>query len=298
MHGSRFSPDAMSDVRSGLVDARVMALLERLSRGHDFSVRLIKTGHPMGPTSPAGRDNAHYFYRAVDIDSVDGIEVSVRPIAPPVVALGQTLMALDTGRSVTCIWASTRLGDPAVGSWNPPRSLSVEPAVSNVSGVIGFPNPVNEKAARVVAGWVLLLGLVTLASGWHWLLLVLAVGFLARVLAGPRYSLIGQLATRVIAPRLGPAKLVPGPPKQFAQGIGLVVTGVASVFSLALGVPVVATVLLAVLVAFAALESIVGFCFGCWVFGRLMRLGVIPESVCEACATYAGGPIRVTGPFS
>lgn len=167
--------------------------------------------------------------------------------------------------------------------------------MSTVSGLIGFPNPVNEKAARVVAGWVLVLALVALATGWDWLLPVLAVGFLARVLAGPRYSLIGQLATRVIAPRLGPEKLVPGPPKQFAQGIGLAVTAVASVFSLALGVPVVATVLVAVLVVFAGLESIVGFCCGCWVFGRLMRLGIIPESVCEACASYAGGPIRVTG---
>ena len=170
--------------------------------------------------------------------------------------------------------------------------------MSTVSDLIGFPNPVNEKAARVVAGWVLLLGVVALATGWPWLLPVLAVGFAARVLAGPRYSLIGQLATRVIAPRLGPAKLVPGPPKQFAQGIGLAVTAVASVFALVLGVPVVATVLLAVLVVFAALESIAGFCFGCWVFGRLMRVGIIPESVCEACATYAGGPIRVSGPVT
>ena len=41
--------------------------------------------------------------------------------------------------------------------------------------------------------------------------------------------------------------------------------------------------LLAVLVVFALLESALGFCAGCWVFGHLMRLGVIPEDTCAAC---------------
>lgn len=165
-----------------------------------------------------------------------------------------------------------------------------------MSGLIGFPNPVNEKAARVVAGGVLLIGLITLVTGWHAVLALLALGFLARVLTGPRLSVLGQLATRVIAPRLGPERLVPGPPKRFAQAIGLTVTTVAAVSSLVFHASVVATVLLVVLIVFAALESIVGFCFGCWIFARLMQLGVIPASVCEACAGYTTGPILVTGP--
>jgi hypothetical protein len=146
-----------------------------------------------------------------------------------------------------------------------------------------FPNPVNEKAARVVAGGVLLLGLLTLATGWHWLLALIALGFLARVLAGPRFSVLGQLATRVIAPRLGPAKLVPGPPKRFAQAIGLALTTVAAVAALVFGATVLPVVLLGVLLVFAFLESVVGFCAGCWLFGHLMRLGIIPEETCEAC---------------
>ena len=43
-----------------------------------------------------------------------------------------------------------------------------------MSGLLAFPNPVNEKAARVVAGGVLALSLATLATGWWWLLLPLA----------------------------------------------------------------------------------------------------------------------------
>lgn len=154
----------------------------------------------------------------------------------------------------------------------------------DVASVIGFPNPVNEKAARVVAGGVATLTAITLLTGWRWMTIVLAVGFAARVLTGPRLSPLGQLATRVIAPRLGEPRLVPGPPKRFAQTIGLTVTTVAAVAWFGFGLGGVTTGLLVVLLAFALLESVVGLCAGCWVFGLLMRAGVIPASTCEACA--------------
>ena len=157
----------------------------------------------------------------------------------------------------------------------------------DTSAVLGFPNPVNEKAARVVAGGVAVLAGVTLATGWRWLLVLLALGFLARVLAGPKLSPLGQVATKVVAPRLGSPKLVPGPPKRFAQAIGLTLTTIAAVAALAFGATTLTTVLLAILLVFAVLESVIGFCAGCWLFGRLMAIGVIPEATCEACATFS-----------
>ena len=152
-----------------------------------------------------------------------------------------------------------------------------------VASLLGFPDVVNEKAARVVAGGVALIACLTLITGWHWLLVPLALGFLARVLAGPKLSPLAQLATRVVAPRLGAAKLVPGPPKRFAQSIGLAFTVVAAASSLWLDRRGVASGLLGVLVVFAVLESVVGFCAGCWMFRQLMRLGAIPERACVAC---------------
>lgn len=148
---------------------------------------------------------------------------------------------------------------------------------------LSFPHPVNEKAARVVAAGVATLAILVLATGWQWLIAVMATGFLARVLTGPRLSPLGQLATRVVAPRLGPPKLVPGPPKRFAQSIGLAFTATAAVAALAFGAGLLATVLMSVLLVFALLESVVGFCAGCFVFGWLMRLGLVPEETCEAC---------------
>lgn len=148
---------------------------------------------------------------------------------------------------------------------------------------VRFPEIVNEKAARVVASGVAALAIAHLATGWWPLVPLLAAGFLARVVAGPRFSPLALVSTRVVAPRLGPPVLVPGPPKRFAQGIGLCVTAGATV-ALLLGAAPVARGAIAVLLVFALFEATVGFCAGCWAFGQLVRLGALPPSVCAACA--------------
>ena len=154
---------------------------------------------------------------------------------------------------------------------------------SRVRELFSFPNPVNELAARTVAGGVAVLAGLTLATGWDWLLVLLAAGFLARTAAGPRFSALGRFATHVVAPRLGMPRFVPGPPKRFAQAIGLVLTTTAAVTAYAFGAVLLPIMLVAVLLLFALLESVLGFCAGCWLFGHLMRWGVIPADTCEAC---------------
>jgi hypothetical protein len=155
--------------------------------------------------------------------------------------------------------------------------------MSSVRSAFGFPTVVNEKAARVVAAGVAVVTATALVTGWLWLSAVLAVGFALRVLSGPRLSPLGQLATRVIAPRFGAPRLVSGAPKRFAQAVGLVVTTAATA-ALLLGAPLVTVALLAVLVLFATLESSVGFCAGCWAFAQLIRLGVVSDDTCVECA--------------
>jgi hypothetical protein len=155
--------------------------------------------------------------------------------------------------------------------------------IMGTMALFDFPNPVNEKAARVVAAGVVVLCAATLLLRSPVLLTLLALGFLARVATGPTLSPLGQLATRVIAPRLGPARPVAGPPKRFAQGIGVLCTG-AAVLAYALGMVDVAWALVALVGVFALLEAALAFCLGCRIFAVLQRLGVIPESVCAACA--------------
>jgi hypothetical protein len=150
--------------------------------------------------------------------------------------------------------------------------------------IFTFPNPVNERAARTVAFVVMLLAVLTLATSWYWLLVPLAYGFIARVLAGPTLSPLGRLASSVVAPRLGSQKPVPGPPKRFAQAMGAALTTAAAIAALAFAARGVADVLLVMLILAAGLESIFAFCVGCRIFGLLMRVGVVPEAVCAECA--------------
>ena len=158
--------------------------------------------------------------------------------------------------------------------------------------MLSFPRVINEKAARTVAAVVAVTGAIALATGAHWLLIPLAYGFWARVLAGPRYSPLALLATKVVAPRLGRPREVPGPPKRFAQGMGAAITTLG-VLALALGWTTVTTVLLALIVVAATLESALGLCVGCKVFAGLMRAGILPETVCLECADISARLQRV-----
>lgn len=147
--------------------------------------------------------------------------------------------------------------------------------------LFSFPNPVNETAARIVAAGVVLLAFSYLVTLWRPLLFVLVYGFLARVLTGPSLSPLGQLSTRVIAPHL-PTIYCPGPPKRFAQGIGLVFASSGLLLTL-LDYQQASMLVICLLVIAASLEAFLGLCLGCKAFAVLMKAGLIPEEVCERC---------------
>ena len=151
-------------------------------------------------------------------------------------------------------------------------------------GLFSFPHPVNEYAARLVAGMVIVLILTILFTNQSVLLWVLLYGFTARVLAGPTLSPMGLIATKIIVPVLGnPNKPVAGPPKRFAQLIGFLLSLLAIIAEFVFSSTNIAYLLISVIGIFAALESILGFCAGCYVFAILMKYGLIPESTCEKC---------------
>lgn len=157
--------------------------------------------------------------------------------------------------------------------------------------VFRFPDPVNEVAARLVATGVVIMSLAYLATGWVWVLAVLAYGFVARVATGPTLSPLGQLVTRFIAPNLPLSERpVPGPPKRFAQGIGAVLSSVALAAHL-LGFSGTALVLVAMITVAASLEAAVAFCLGCKIFAGLIRLGIVPHTVCQACSDLSKRPV-------
>lgn len=84
----------MADLDHPDIDPRIVRLLEFLLEHHDLNVRMVRTGHPLGATTPNGRENDHWYFRAIDIDAVDGCAVIDRPIGEAVVRLGRRLVDL------------------------------------------------------------------------------------------------------------------------------------------------------------------------------------------------------------
>ena len=159
--------------------------------------------------------------------------------------------------------------------------------------VFEFPEVVNDYAARCTAALVVVLAVATILTPSPqriWLAAALAAGFALRVAGGPRYSPFGRLSVHLLAPRVSAEpKLVAGAPKRFAQTIGLVMSSLALVL-FAAGLPAAGVAVLAALVAAALAEAALGFCLGCWIYGRLQRAGLVSEDACADCADIWARP--------
>lgn len=154
-----------------------------------------------------------------------------------------------------------------------------------MASIIGFPDPVDEVSARLVAAGVIALAAVTIVFDQPWITALLAYGFVARVVTGPRLSPLGLLVTKVVRPRV-PAepRYVPGPPKRFAQAMGSAMTLTAAILALGFGLVGAAYAVLGLLIVAASLEAFLGVCLGCKIFAALMQAGVIPREICDRCA--------------
>ena len=162
----------------------------------------------------------------------------------------------------------------------------------NITNFFSFPELINEVSARLVAIGVLALSFVVLyllLDNNNYVLIFLSIliyGFLARVSSGPKISPLALFVTKLLVPRLNfKEKLVPGPPKRFAQGIGLIFSLFTAITFL-INLNSISIILISTLILFAALEAFIGFCAGCKVFKLLMNIGLIPNDVCEKCSNY------------
>ena len=148
-----------------------------------------------------------------------------------------------------------------------------------------FPRTVDDVTVRVIAAEVLVVAAVALATRQPWLYALLAADFTLRAAFGPVLSPLARLAAVGLRPRVPAApRPTPGPPKRFAASIGAVLTVLATLAFSGLDWTVAGWVAGAAMVVFPLLEAGFGICAGCIAFSLLMRLGVIPRSVCEECA--------------
>ncbi|MGC8511876.1 MAG: DUF4395 domain-containing protein [Acidimicrobiales bacterium] len=154
-----------------------------------------------------------------------------------------------------------------------------------MSKLLGFPEQVNETSARLVAGGVAAMAVTAAVADQPWLMFPLAYGFASRVACGPKLSPLGLLATRVATPRLSvDHRFSPGPPKRFAQAIGLAVSLTALVLHYRRGKPGQAKLALGALGVAAGLEAGLGLCLGCKMFALGVKVGLAPQDLCEECS--------------
>jgi hypothetical protein len=134
--------------------------------------------------------------------------------------------------------------------------------------------PINENRARMVALLVLIL-VVLCFDTVNWLIAAfLFVDFTLRSFNLNAYSPLAIIARVLIKLLQIKNKPVDRAPKRFAAFIGLSFM-LMILLALLTGFIITAKVLLVVLMVFAALESIAGFCAGCYVYTYLKRFGLI-----------------------
>jgi hypothetical protein len=149
-------------------------------------------------------------------------------------------------------------------------------------GTPATPTAIDPRAPRFGAGITAVLLLVTVFLGLGgfttaaFVMLVIAAALFAwGAFAGIKRHPYGLVFKRVIRPRLAPpAELEDAAPPTFAQGIGLVVTGLGVILHL-LGVPYALVIAAALAFIAAFLNSVFGYCIGCQIYLLLVRAGVI-----------------------
>jgi len=127
---------------------------------------------------------------------------------------------------------------------------------------------IDEKAARLVAGFVVLVTVVALVLANPWssiLFLFLVLDFGVRAFSRPKWSLLGRIASTILRGlRVAPEPRDAGP-KRFAARIGLGFSAVLLVLTTS-GPRGATLAVAAILLVCALLESLLGFCVGCQVW--------------------------------
>jgi hypothetical protein len=113
---------------------------------------------------------------------------------------------------------------------------------------------------------------LALATGWWWLLGLLALQLAIGLTFGRRYCLPCLLWFEVLQPRLGEGTLEDSRPPRFANLVGLVVLGSATL-AFAAGLESLGIALGALVAVLALVAAVTGFCTGCEAYklGCLLR---------------------------
>jgi hypothetical protein len=121
---------------------------------------------------------------------------------------------------------------------------------------------IDSRAPRTNQAVIGTLSVLAVATGWWWLLALLALQLAIGLTLGRRYCLSCLLYFEVIQPRFGEGPLEDSRPPRAANVVGLVVLS-AGALAYALGATAVGVALGLLVAALALLAAITGLCTGC-----------------------------------
>jgi hypothetical protein len=121
---------------------------------------------------------------------------------------------------------------------------------------------IDSRAPRFNQATVGALSALAVATGWWWLLAVLAGQLVVGLTVGRRFCLPCVAYFELVQPRFGEGPLEDSRPPRFANLVGAVFLTAASVFYAA-GLHVVGAILGGLVAGLALLAAATGFCTGC-----------------------------------
>jgi phosphate/sulfate permease len=131
---------------------------------------------------------------------------------------------------------------------------------------------IDSRAPRTNQAVVGVVAVIAVATGWWWLLALLALQLAVGLLFGRRYCLPCVAYFELIQPRFGEGPLEDSRPPRAANIVGFVFLTAASV-AYAAGATTVGVILGVLVAVLALLAAVTGFCTGCEAYklGCLLR---------------------------
>jgi len=138
---------------------------------------------------------------------------------------------------------------------------------------------IDSRAPRFNQAVVAVLSLLAVATGWWWLLALLALQLVVGLTFGRRYCLPCVAYFGLVQPRIGEGALEDARPPRVANLVGVAVLGAASL-AYATGAPGAGAALGLLVAGLALLAATTGFCTGCEAYKLACRLTGRPFVSC------------------
>jgi hypothetical protein len=121
---------------------------------------------------------------------------------------------------------------------------------------------IDSRAPRFNQATIGIVAALAVATGWWWLLALAAAQLIVGLTLGRRFCLACVAYFELVQPRLGEGPLEDARPPRFANVIGAVFLGFATV-AYVVGFDLLGGVLGGIVAALALLAAVTGFCTGC-----------------------------------